>query len=129
MEPDTEMVEAQMAGEPIFEESRGTFEQELSRLVNIHSAEVNTPDFLLARFLEGARRLFVETTDTRDRWKHDNSSENFGFYVDGYTLKGTDTIGEILVTAYDGRTITMKSAALVAFLERRLTPPNINTEN
>lgn len=47
---------------------------------------------------------------------------NFGFYVDGYTLKGTDVIGEVLVTAMDGRSCVIKSSSLVAFFERRLDP-------
>lgn len=47
---------------------------------------------------------------------------NFGFYVDGYTLTGTPVIGEILVTAMDGRSALLKSASLVAFLERRISP-------
>jgi len=52
----------------------------------------------------------------------ENGETNFGFYVDGYTMKGTPIIGEFLVTAMDGRTFLLKSSSLVAFLERRLEP-------
>jgi len=54
---------------------------------------------------------------------------NFGFYVDGYNMTGTAVIGEILVTAMDGRSTLLKSAALVAFLERRLSPNVFPEEN
>lgn len=45
---------------------------------------------------------------------------NFDFYIDGYCLAGTDQVGEILCTAPDGRTATIKSSAFTDFLERRL---------
>lgn len=52
----------------------------------------------------------------------ENGEANFGFYVDGYTLRGTPVIGEILVTSADGRQCLLKSSSLTAFLERRLEP-------
>lgn len=45
---------------------------------------------------------------------------NFSLYVDGWTMGSTNTIGEILCTAPDGRTVTVPSKALTAFLARRL---------
>lgn len=47
---------------------------------------------------------------------------NFAFYVDGYTLKGTEIIGEVLATHPDGRTLVLRSRQLTDFLERRLNP-------
>lgn len=127
-------VMAQIEGQPLapveFVETRNSFEQELSRLVNFHSMEQNTPDFLLAEFLAKARVLFVETTEKRDRWKNDNATvANFGFYVDGFTLHSTDSIEEIRVVSFDGRETLFPTKQLVAFLERRLSPPNIMPEN
>lgn len=46
---------------------------------------------------------------------------NFALYVDGWTLGSTDKIGEILCTASDGRTLTIPSKQLTAFLERRIS--------
>lgn len=125
---------AQIEGKPLpaveFVETRLAFEQELSALVNYHGMEQNTPDFLLAEYLEKCRKLFVETTEKRDRWKNDNAIvANFGFYVDGFTLHSTDNVGEIRVVAFDGRETIFPTKQLVAFLDRRLSPPNIMPEN
>lgn len=63
--------------------------------------------------------------DRYDRTKTGTAVEaneaNFGFYVDGYCLASTDNIGEILVTAPDGRAAIIRSDIFTAFLERRLS--------
>lgn len=46
---------------------------------------------------------------------------NFEFYADGFTLKGTRTVGEIKVAHPDGRTMILKTAVLTAFLDRRFS--------
>lgn len=80
--------------------------------------------------LEKMVREFMEIFDHAYNQTKNESREdaNFGFYVDGYTLTGTPIIGEILVTAMDGRSTIIKSASLVAFLERRLSP-NVFSED
>ena len=123
-------ISAQIEGEPIFVDIRTPFEKGLSELINSHSMEHNTPDFLLAEFLEIVRHAFTNITDKRDRWKNDNAIvANFGFYVDGFTLHSTDNVEEIRVVAFDGRETTFPTKQLVAFLDRRLSPPNIMPEN
>lgn len=121
-----DLVQSQIDGDPLVfveREGRSSFEKDLSHMINCYSMEKNTPDFLLAKFMEKSRQLFVEISDERDRWRNENPAiSNFGFYVDGFTLNGTDTIGEVSVTAMDGRTCIIKSSSLVAFLERRLEP-------
>lgn len=51
------------------------FEQELRSLINRHSQEngSNTPDFILARYLNGCLRLFNATVSQRSDWygRHD----------------------------------------------------------
>lgn len=131
---DLPAIRAQIEGEPLpaveFVDIRTPFEKGLSELINSHSMEHNTPDFLLAEFLEIVRHAFTNTTDKRDRWKNDNATvANFGFYVDGFTLHSTDIVGEIRVVSFDGKETTFPSRQLVAFLERRLSPPNIMPEN
>lgn len=63
--------------------------------------------------------------DRYDRTKTGTAVEaneaNFGFYVDGYCLASTDQVGEILVTAPDGRAAIIRSDIFTAFLERRLS--------
>ncbi len=49
---------------------------------------------------------------------------NFGFYVDGWTLKSTENVGEVLaIRMDDGANVTFNSASLVQFLARRLNVP------
>lgn len=51
---------------------------------------------------------------------------NFGFYVDGWTLRSTENVGEVYaVRMDDGAHTTFNSASLVAFLARRLDLPVI----
>lgn len=46
---------------------------------------------------------------------------NFEMYVDGWTLKGTDLVGEVeAVRASDGARVVFPSRSLTSFLERRL---------
>jgi len=47
-------------------------------------------------------------------------TNGLGFYVDGYTLNGTSMIDELKLTAFDGREVIVKTAALTAWIERRL---------
>lgn len=49
---------------------------------------------------------------------------NFEFYVDGYTLKSTDTVGEILATAPGGEQMVITSRSLTNFIERRMLTGN-----
>ena len=47
-----------------------TFTQELSDLLNRHSAEAasNTPDFILANYLEACLAAYNATIQRRDKW-------------------------------------------------------------
>lgn len=45
---------------------------------------------------------------------------NFGFYVDGYTMRSTPNIGEVTIIGPDGRMGIVKSSVITQFLERRL---------
>lgn len=46
------------------------FERELTSLLNRHSQEneSNTPDYILARYLNGCLRLFNATVNSRSDW-------------------------------------------------------------
>lgn len=46
------------------------FELELSQLINKHSQEngSNTPDFILAEYLQDALDLFNKTSRAREKW-------------------------------------------------------------
>jgi hypothetical protein len=46
------------------------FEEELIHLINRHSVEneSNTPDFILARYISGCLRAFIEATQQREKW-------------------------------------------------------------
>lgn len=48
----------------------GTFEQELASLVNRYSMEnkSNTPDFILAKYIEGTLKALNEAIVTREVW-------------------------------------------------------------
>lgn len=51
----------------------------------------------------------------------DNPVEaNFEFYIDGWTMKSTATVGEVQATSPEGRVAIIPSQSLVSFLERRL---------
>jgi hypothetical protein len=47
-----------------------SFSQELEELINRHCREnlSNTPDFLLAEFMQGCLRVYESTTRQRDKW-------------------------------------------------------------
>jgi hypothetical protein len=49
-----------------------TFREELISLINRYSKEngSNTPDYILARFLDGCLKAFDLATLERDRWYH-----------------------------------------------------------
>lgn len=107
--PVPEAVQAQMDGEPIFEKF-----------------EPNKLDPRLREIIDEYFEKFGRAYAQVEREENAKSAEetNFGFYVDGYTLQSTETIGEIRITSYDGKTVTIPSKQLVAFCERRLSPPN-----
>ena len=47
------------------------FRSELEQVINRHSMEErggNTPDFILAEYLNNCLKIFDETTRARDRW-------------------------------------------------------------
>ena len=48
------------------------------------------------------------------------AESNFGFYVDGYTLASTETVGEIRLTGPDGNMCIVKSRSLTDWIKRRL---------
>jgi hypothetical protein len=47
-----------------------TFERELESLINRHCKEneSNTPDFLLAEYIQGCLKVYTETINKRDKW-------------------------------------------------------------
>lgn len=47
-----------------------SFEQELTALINRHSREneSNTPDFILAQYIEGCLQTFARATQQRETW-------------------------------------------------------------
>lgn len=135
--PDEDLIDAQIHGEPIDDlviarEPLPDLERDLAEVLNRYSAEGmlggNTPDFVLANLLVENLKTFGVASRARDAFKAKDEQSNFGFYVDGYTMAETGTIGEVRVTSYDGRTGVFPSKMLTAFLERRLTPPNVLPE-
>lgn len=91
VEPDIELIEAQKAGDDICGRTpREKFEAGLKAL--------------LAQYDEKS-----EITET-----------NFDFYVDGYTLASTETVGEIRLTGPDGNMCIVKSRSLTDWIKRRL---------
>lgn len=106
-----EIIQAQVEGDPLeFVERRAEFVSvRLDQLLAVRS----TLNEAIAKY-DGALEMIPRGAGEGDA--------NFGFYVDGYTLNGTAIIGEIMVTAMDGRSVLIKSSSLVAFLERRLSP-------
>lgn len=122
------------AGEDVTMQAKdASFGEELTSLINRHSLEndSNTPDFILADFFQRVHEAFARTTLERDSWRGSDSEEarqpetNFGFYVDGYTIShDPENIGGVKIMAMDGRTETIKTSQLCAFLERRLPEPD-----
>jgi len=55
-------------------EVKKTFEEELKNLLNIYSKEnsCNTPDFILAQYLEFCLRAFIVAVNRRDIWWDDD---------------------------------------------------------
>lgn len=47
-----------------------SFEKELQNLINKHSVEneSNTPDFILAKYIDGCLKTFSTTVKERDQW-------------------------------------------------------------
>ena len=68
----TKEAEARGEGEPKIETS--TFRKELTHLINFHSQEngSNTPDFILAQFLDVCLGLWNQTVRKRDTWYGEN---------------------------------------------------------
>lgn len=90
-EPDLELIEAQKAGEDICG---------------------RTPLEKVRDALDG---VFAVVRDMQDM-----TETNFDFYVDGFTLASTETVGEIRLTDYAGRTCIVKSRSLTDWIQRRL---------
>lgn len=59
-----------MSEQPDTENTEPTFFQELEALINRHSKEnaSNTPDFILAEFMEQCLLLFDQATNARSVW-------------------------------------------------------------
>lgn len=55
------------------------FENELTALINKHSREgiSETPDFILAKYLEGCLVNFAVAVLKRDQWYHFNQKKDF----------------------------------------------------
>jgi len=55
------------------------FEKELSALINQHSQEnaSNTPDYILANFLNGCLSAFNETVQMRETWYGRDATPSF----------------------------------------------------
>lgn len=129
--PADAVVQAQIDGEPIFQMvsvsdpvEPDDFEKGLAELINRHSREnrSDTPDFVLANFLTRALHAFEVSTVSRDYHVRANpiGTNGAAFYVDGYTLASTDTIGEIAVRRMDSdKVVILKSSQLTGFLDRR----------
>lgn len=47
-----------------------SFRDDLKHIINCHSQEngSNTPDFILAKYMEMCLKAFDEATNTRDKW-------------------------------------------------------------
>lgn len=136
-EANEDAIAAQMDGSPLefvaATNSLTEFETALSSLLNYHSLEGaggNTPDFILAQFLRQTLSLFGDAVRERDRVKTTGPIEatTFGFYVDGYSVHSTDTIGEVRVVRYDGKEAVIKSKSLTDYFDRRIDPPNVPKE-
>lgn len=52
------------------------FKEELTNLINTHSKEndSNTPDFILAEYIEGCLKVFSKTTKQRELWYSHNKA-------------------------------------------------------
>ena len=69
--------------------------------------------FEITRYANG---LFIETAP-------DHPVEStFDLYVDGYTLRSTETVGEMSVTSPEGDQTIIQTKQLTAFLDRRMSP-------
>lgn len=64
-----------------------SFERDLSRVINRYSKEngSNTPDFILAKYLEGCLAAYNEALSARDKW--------FGFHPWGEKLAASPPNG------------------------------------
>jgi hypothetical protein len=61
------------------EECKMTFEKELRELINKHNEEgaSNTPDFILAQYLEACLAAFNTATQQRETWYGRNAAPSF----------------------------------------------------
>lgn len=120
-------------GHPKFSARQGMpftpFENSLVKLLNSESVDAacSTPDFLLAQFLSDVLVNVKHMVDEREKWFGrgtgiETIEATFDLYVDGYTIKSTGTIGEMLVTSPEGKSAVIPTKKLTAFLDRRLTP-------
>ena len=108
--PADAIVQAQIDGEPIFEL---TAKEEISFMPEPDESAEDMANIILSR----VRRLASLASNAELGPIETNGA---GFYVDGYTLASTDTVGEIAVRRYDSpKTVILKSSQLTAFLDRR----------
>lgn len=105
------------------------FENSLVKLLNSESVDAacGVPDFLLAQFVSDMLVNVKHMTDEREKWfgrgpGFTTLEANFDLYVDGYTIKSTGVIGEMLITSPEGLSAVIPTKKLTAFLDRRLTP-------
>lgn len=105
------------------------FENSLVKLLNYESVDAacSTPDFILAHFLSDVLVNLKHMVDEREKWFGrgtgiETIEATFDLYVDGYTIRSTGTVGEMLVTSPEGLSATIQTKQLTAFLDRRLTP-------
>jgi len=56
-----------------------SFRENLESIINMYSQEngSNTPDFILADYLQGCLRLFDETVNRREKWYGKDIEEEF----------------------------------------------------
>jgi hypothetical protein len=104
-----EIVQAQIDGEDIFVLGE---QHEIKSRGKIGGYEIHAT-------VEGC--LYIRPLPTVEQ-------SNFDLYIDGYTLKGTNKVGEVLLRGPDGATVKLKSSTMTQFFERRLTPSNFGPE-
>lgn len=121
------LVKAQIEGEDIFQ-----FRQEAAKNTHTMGMEILVGQFGFDAVMDTAKYITectlqilskeleaVKRPDVTDDGMGTVES-NFGLYVDGWTLTGTNTVGEIFCKHLDGREVMVPSRSLVAFLDRRV---------
>jgi len=80
MKQDNELKRIDRPDAPLARRDKEDFKRELAQLINHHSREnnSNTPDFLLATYLEGCLCNYERTVRGRDRWNAENNSATKG---------------------------------------------------